>query len=133
MDLSKTSKTQSEIHQSDDIECKLNELRLSNPNNVIKSHLNINSLRSKSDQLKLLITNKIDILVLTETKLDGTFPSSRFLIDEFLKPLRLDRNRGGGGILTFVRNDILSKLLTKHNISDDIEGLFIELNFRKTK
>ena len=70
MDLSKTSKTQSEIHQSDDIQCKLNKLRLSNPNNVIVGHFNINSLPSKSDQLKLLITNKIDILVLTETKLE---------------------------------------------------------------
>ena len=52
---------------------------------------------------------------------------------DFRNLLSPDRNRNGGGILIFVRNDIPSKLLTKHHFTVDIEGLFIELNFRKTK
>ena len=127
------AKLNEKLSKFDDIKRKLNKLRLSNANNVIVSHLNINSLPGKFDQLKRLITNKIYILVLTETKLDETFPPFRFLIDGFSKPIRLDRNRNGGGILIFVRNDFPSKLLTKHHFPDDIEGLFIELNFRKTK
>ena len=71
--------------------------------------------------------------MLTETKLDETFITSSFLIDGFSLPFRLDRNRKGGGILIYVRGDIPSKLLTKHSFPNDIEGLFVEINFRKSK
>ena len=54
-------------------------------------------------------------------------------MDEFSLPYRLDRNRDGGGVMIFVKEDIPSKLLTKHNFRCDFEGLFVELNFRKSK
>ena len=49
------------------------------------------------------------------------------------KPYRQDRNKSAGGIMIYIRDDILSKLLTKHVFPNDIEGLFVELNFRKSK
>ena len=49
------------------------------------------------------------------------------------KPYRQDRKKNGGGVSICIRDDILSKLLTKHVFPDNIEGLFVELNFRKTK
>ena len=75
----------------------------------------------------------LDILIITETKLDDTFPGSQFHIDGFSKPYRLDRNRNGGGVIIYVREDILSKILTKRVLPTDIEALFIESNFRKCK
>ena len=39
---------------------------------------------------------------------------------------------GGGGVLIYVREDIPSKLLNKYAFPNDIEGLFIEVNLRKT-
>ena len=36
-------------------------------------------------------------------------------------------------MIIFVKEDIPSKLLTKHDLSSDVEGLFDELNFRKSK
>ena len=36
-----------------------------------------------------------------------------------------------GGIMIFIRDGNPSRLLTKHVFPDNIEGLFIELNFRK--
>ena len=54
----------------------LNELRLKNINKLVISHLNINSLSNTFDQLKLIIKNKVDVLVITETKLDSSFPDS---------------------------------------------------------
>ena len=39
-------------------------------------HLNINSLSNKFDQLKLTIKKEVDILVITETKLDFSFADS---------------------------------------------------------
>ena len=39
----------------------------------------------------------------------------------------------GGGIIIYVREDIPTKILTKHNLPEDIEGIFLEINFRKSK
>ena len=55
-----------------------NELRLKNINKLVIFHLNINSPSNKFDQLKLIIKNKVDILVITETKLDSSFPDSHW-------------------------------------------------------
>ena len=95
--------------------------------------LNINSINNKFDQLKLIIEDNIDVLVLTETKLDSSFPTSQFLIDGFTTPFRRDRDKHGGGILIYVRDDIPSKQLERHNFPNDIEGIFIEINLRKVK
>ena len=35
--------------------------------------------------------------------------------------------------MIYIRDDVPSKLLTKHVFPDDIEGLFVEANFRKSK
>ena len=96
-------------------------------------NLNINSLRYKFDELSLLMVDNIDILVLTETKLDETFPSSQFNIEGYSVPYRLDRNKNGGGVLIYIKENIGSKILKKHMIESDIEVLLIEVNFRKSK
>ena len=92
-------------------------------NKLIFGNLNINSLPNKFDQLKTLIQGKIDILVVTETKLDATFPDEEFMMEGYSKPYRMDRNRDGGGIIIYVREDIPSKQLKKHCFSGDIEQL----------
>ena len=46
---------------------------------------------------------------------------------------RLDRNKNGGGIIFCVRENIPIKILTKNNLSEEIEGIFLEINFRKSK
>ena len=76
---------------------------------------------------KTIINYHTDILVLVETKLDDTFP----IIKRFSKPYRLDRNRHGGGLLIYIREDIPSKKLIKHTFHNYIEGLCIEINLRK--
>ena len=50
----------------------------------------------------------LDILIITETKLDDTFPVSQFRANGFSKPHRLDRNRNKGGVIIYVREDIPS-------------------------
>ena len=73
----------------------------------------------------------IDILILTKTKLDETFLTSQFLMDDFSNPYRFDRNKYGGGVMINIRDTIPSKILEKHSCPNNIECLFIELNFRK--
>ena len=96
-------------------------------------HLNIDLIVGKLDKLKVFIVNNIDILVLTETKMDSSFPNAEFRIDGFSAPFRFDRNRFGDGVLIYVREDINCKQLTKHILPDEIEGIFDEINLRKTK
>ena len=52
----------------------LNDLRKQNPNRLIISHLSVNSLRNKFVFLVPLVKGNIDILMLSETKLDSSFP-----------------------------------------------------------
>ena len=95
--------------------------------------LNINSLASKFQQLQVIIRNHIDILIIEETKLDSSFPEDQFLLDGYRKPYRLDRNHQGGGVMIYIREDIPSKELRKHNFTKYVEGIFVEVNLRKTK
>ena len=61
--------------------------------------------------LTTLITNEMDALLLSETKIDETFSLEQFLISGFAKPLRLDRNSRSGGIMLFIRDNIPFRLL----------------------
>ena len=97
---------------------------------MIIGNLNINAIRNKFEQLKETV---LEILVVTETKLDETFLESLFLMDGFSKPYRLDRNKNGGGVMIFIRDTISSKILEKHIFPNDVESIFVEFNFRKCK
>ena len=43
-------------------------------------NLKINAVRNKFELLSSLIGGKIDILIISETKLDATFPTNQFFI-----------------------------------------------------
>ena len=73
----------------------------------------------------------VDVLVISETKLDDSFPAGQFKIPGFASPFRLDRNQNGGGIIVFVRENIPVKYLSSED--KPIEAFFFELNFRKRK
>ena len=53
--------------------------------------------------LKEVIGNKIDILLISETKLDDTFPLSQFILEGFTPPYKLDRTEHGGSLMLFIR------------------------------
>ena len=56
----------------------LNEICKKSADCIIIVHLSINSIRSKLEMLREVIGNKTDILLVSETKLDDTFPMSQF-------------------------------------------------------
>ena len=68
--------------------------------------------------------------MITETKLDDTFPLDQFYVEGFTIPYRLDRNRN---VIIYIREDTPSKIFEKHKLPQDVEGMFVELNFRKIK
>ena len=102
-------------------------------NRLVIGEINVNGLQNKIDALKLLVIDHLDILVIIETKLDSSFPTAQFMIDGFSSPFRLDRNKFGGGIIVYVREDIVSKELKSHPQDINIEGIFIEINLRSRR
>ena len=103
----------------------LNDVREKNINRPIIGQLNINSIRNKFHFLESEASKHLDILLISEIKIDESFPSAQFLLDGFSRPYRLDRCANGGGILLYVRDDISSCLLTEYKLQDNTECLFI--------
>ena len=83
--------------------------------------------------IKEVVGNKIDVLLISETKLDDTFPLNQFILEGFTPPYRIDRTAHGGGLMLFFREDIPSKLLPNINLSCNIENIFVEINLRSKK
>ena len=110
----------------------LKRIKVSNVNRLIIGQLNINSLRNKIEALKLIMMHNIDILIITETKLNETFPNAQFHIDGYAPPFRVDRSKNGGGIIIYVREDIPAKKL-EHPSLINFEGIFIEIKLKNRK
>ena len=91
---------------------KLKSLRITNLNRIIIARININSIRNKFDALVSGIRGNVDILMISETKTDDSFPTRKFLIECYTAPYLLDKNNVGGGILVYVRENITSKLIS---------------------
>ena len=52
----------------------LENLKLKNNHGLVIGNVSINSISNKFDNIKLITKDKIDILVITETKTESTFP-----------------------------------------------------------
>ena len=64
-------------------------------------HVNANSIGG----FKFYESGRFDILVISKTKIDGSFPDSQFQVEGF-RLCRSDRKDGGGGLMIYVRSDI---------------------------
>ena len=108
----------------------MKKLRPNNVNRIIVGHFNINSLRYKFEELKDIVKSNVDIIILSETKIDDSFPTNEFLINGFSVPFRADRNKNGGGILVYIRDNIRAILL---QINTEIESICFHINLRNRK
>ena len=82
--------------------------------------------------LSSMVNDNIDILMVSETNLDSSFPQVQFRIEGYASPSRYDRNFHDGGILLYIREDVPTKIISILPLKD-FEGIFVELNFRKEK
>ena len=110
----------------------LNNLKILNVNKIVIGHLNINSIRNKFESLKYIIDKNVDILLISETKLDDTFPENQFCISGFHPPYREDRNAKGGGLLLYLRDFIPSRKISVQ-FHPKIESMIVEINLKKKK
>ena len=62
--------------------------------------------------------------MISETKIDDSFPVGNFIIEGFSTPYRLDHDSNGGGIMLYVREDISSNLLATEE-KNHVEGFYV--------
>ena len=122
-----------QVNENDDPKTLLQDLKAKNKDRPIIAHLNINFMDPKFEPLLDMIKDNVDILLISETKLDDTFPSGKFFIEGYKEPTRLDRNKNGGGLLFFIRDDLDCKEIKSHKLPKKVEGIFIKLVIRNTK
>ena len=92
-------------------------------------HLNINSLQKKLEDLKQLISDfKAQVIFLSETKIDSSYPSKQFKIDGY-NIYRKDRVKGGGGVMAYVSSSLSSKKLKLPRNFTTFEALAQESQF----
>ena len=92
----------------DDVNKYLSNLRSKYPRNLVLTHLNINSIRYKFYEFyEILSGNGIDIVGISETKIDPSFTNAQFSIPGF-KMYRQDRDAkgNGGGLIVYIKDSI---------------------------
>ena len=88
-------------------------------------HIKMNSLLPKIDELRYIAKLiKAAVIGILESKLDDSVLSSEIQIENF-NLFRSDRNRHGGGLACFIRNDLYYN--TKSFLPPEIENVFIEI------
>ena len=83
-------------------------LKFQYPKNLLCRYPNINSLRNKMHDLRLITHDApIDYFVISETKLDNSFPNAQLTINNYEIRERRDRDKHGRGLIEFVRKDLI--------------------------
>ena len=96
-------------------------------------YLNVNSLRNKVTDLKVIPEHlSLDDFVLTETKLDESFPNAQSTLDGYEIRARRDRNKFGRGLIESVRKGLICKRTAKYELKSN-ECICSEITFSKKK
>ena len=98
---------------------------------IIFGQIKINLIKNKFEQLIYIVNNEVDILMVSETKLDDLSPTSQFLMEGYSTPFRKDGISTGGGILLYIRGDIPYKIIKTETDTYYDYSFFIEINLRK--
>ena len=94
-------------------------------------HLNVNSLLPKIDELRYIVKlSNAAVMGTTESKLDDCILDSEIQTNNY-QILRCDRNRKGGRVACYVRNNL--SYIKKDFLPEEIENIFFETLLPKTK
>ena len=109
---------------------KVGLLRKKHVKSLFFGYLNINSLRNKREFLETMIRNHFDIFLVSETKLDSSFPGSKFTTPGY-RLFHKDRNEHGRGLIFYVNQDIPFKTINTSNFPNSFEVLTLKINLKK--
>ena len=108
---------------------EIQQQRVDNAKSIIVGHLNINSIRYKFIFAESIV-KAFDLFLISESKLDSTFPMNQFHIFVF-KVFRRDRNRFGGGLILYINENISCRPLNDHPTFPNLELIKIHQNKRR--
>ena len=111
----------------------IGKVRLKNPKNIIFSYININLIHNKFEKLCDIVGNNVDVLSISEAKIDSSLPNAQFLLSGFHETLRLDINYRSGGLFVYKKTSLPSKILAKFKLHINIQIIIFEINLRKEK
>ena len=94
-------------------------------------HINVQSLVHKVDLVAVELSCH-DIITISETWLDNSIENNDIAIPNFQPPIRLDRNRHGGGVAVYVKNNIPFNERADLYIPN-LEAIWIEVNLGNRK
>jgi len=102
------------------------KMRHKDSREVLVLHLNVNSLQNKFEEVQSIITDlRAQIVFLTETKIDSSYPNSQFKQDGY-NMYRKDRAKGGGGVMAYISSNLPSKKLKLPKNFNTVEALAIQ-------
>ena len=94
-------------------------------------NINVNSIFPKNEEVRFIAKKpKATVLGITEINLDRTIFDAGLYIEAY-SIVRCDRDRRGGGVACYIKNDICFS--TKNILSKKIEVIFVDLLLPKTK
>ena len=110
---------------------RLNEWNVFRNRGIHFIHLNINSLLSKIKELRYIAkgTNAV-VIGICKSKLEASVLDPEISIDNY-KILRCDRNRQGGGVVCYLRNDLSYN--TTSVFPREVENIFFEILLPNSK
>ena len=109
----------------------LSKQRLTYPKNLIIGHLNINSMRNKFSSLQQTVLSKTDILLLSETNIENSFPNSQLFVEGFKMYLK-DRTKTGG-LLLYVNENLPGKIISSYKFKENSEITLFEFSVSNKK
>ena len=90
-------------------------------------------MQNKITNLKTIFKDlSLDYFVLSETKLDESFPTGQFTLEGYAIWIRNDRDKYGGGLIEFIKNGFICKTIPEYT-SDKIECICSEFTISKSK
>ncbi len=85
------------------------QLRKKHKRNFIVSHININSLQYKFDELSIILRHKlVDCLFVSETKFNESHMSDKYKVTDYTLYRKDNLSDRGGGLVCYIRSDIPS-------------------------
>ena len=103
----------------------LNEWNIFRSRGLHFIHLNINSLLPKNEEHRIVAkSTNAAIIGISESKLNESVLEPEIQIDDY-KILQCDRNRRGGGVACYIRNDLSYNILSV--FPREIESVFFEI------
>ena len=107
-------------------------IKAKHPKNLFFGNLNVNAIRNKFVSTQELIKRTFDIFLISETKINDSFPNAQFKIEGY-KSFRKDRDTFRGGLLFYVNEKLNYRFLEICLPNTFVEILSLELRLLNSK